>query len=217
MSVVIPQTHEEWLQERKKGLGASDAGIILGVSRWKRNDELWAEKTGLQEAEDISDKPQVKYGHDAEEYIRGLFTIDHPELKVTYDSPYKMIRNDDYPFIFCTPDGELEDQDGNHGGLEIKTTEIRRSSQWEEWEDRIPDTYYCQVCHQMLAAGWKFVYLCAQIKYTTAGGSMRKQIREYLITREDATDTIDEIKYAEIEFWDCVQNKKRPAAILPEI
>lgn len=215
--IIIPETHEEWLQERKKGLGASDAGTILGVNKWKRNDELWAEKTGLKEAEDISDKPFVKYGHEAEEHIRGLFALDHPELKVTYESPYKIIRNDDLPYIFCTPDGEVENQDGIRGGLEIKTTEIMRSSQWDEWEGRIPDQYFCQVCHQMLAAGWSFVYLCAQIKYHTATGAMRKQIREYLITREDAQDTIDAIEEASIEFWKCVQEKKCPPTILPEI
>ena len=29
--IVLPKTHDEWIQERKKGLGASDAGTIIGV------------------------------------------------------------------------------------------------------------------------------------------------------------------------------------------
>lgn len=217
MSVIIPATHAEWLQERRKGLGASDAGTIIGVNPWKSNVELWAEKTGQEEPEDISSKPYVQYGHDAEPHIRALFELDHPELTVTYESPYKIIRSDTHPFIFCTPDGELEDRHGHHGGLEIKTTEIQRSVQWSEWHDRIPDQYYAQVCHQMLATGWEFVYLCAQIKYTTKTGERRKEIREYRIDREDVQEDLEELQQATIRFWECVEQKKCPPLILPRI
>ena len=44
--ITIPETHEAWLQERKYGLGASDAGAVLGVNHWKTNYQLWEEKTG---------------------------------------------------------------------------------------------------------------------------------------------------------------------------
>ena len=46
---------EEWLKERKKGIGASEASCIIGVNPWKTNVELWQEKTGQREAEDIGD------------------------------------------------------------------------------------------------------------------------------------------------------------------
>ena len=95
MSVIMPIDHAAWLKERKFGIGASDAGAILGKNRWKSNLDLWREKTGEREPEDIGDKPQVAYGKAAEEFIRGIFTLDHPELAVTYDSPYKIIRSDD--------------------------------------------------------------------------------------------------------------------------
>lgn len=217
MSVVIPQTHAEWLQERRNGLGASDSGIILGVNPWKTNVDLWSEKTGLHEAEDISDKPQVKYGHDAEPHIRALFALDHQELKVTYESPYKIIRSDTFPFIFCTPDGEITTPDGRKGGLEIKTTEIMNARQWAEWKGRIPDTYYCQVCHQMLAAHWEFVYLVAQIKWTTKEGEMRKDTREYLINRDECIDDILFLQDQLINFWKCVEEKTEPPLKLPAI
>ena len=218
MSVIIPANHEEWLQERKYGIGASDAGAILGMNKWKSNVELWAEKTGQREPEDISGKPQVQYGHDAEPHIRALFALDHPELQVTYESPYKIIRSDAYPFIFCTPDGDLVDREtGLIGGLEIKTTEIMNGRQWAEWNDRIPDTYYAQVCHQMLAAGWEFVWLRAQIKYTTRSGEKRAEMREYYINREEVEEDIKALLEAEIAFWEQVQQRKCPALILPDI
>ena len=136
--IVFPRNHEEWLQERKKGLGASDAGTIIGVNEWKSNVDLWREKVGIKEAEDISDKPYVQYGHDAEPHLRALFALDHPELKVTYESPYKMIFSDEFPFIFATPDGELEEiATGRRGGLEVKTTEIKVQIKWKTKEGEI--------------------------------------------------------------------------------
>ena len=217
MSIIIPKTREEWLQERRNGLGASDAGTIIGVNNWKTNVELWAEKTGSREPEDISAKPYVQYGHQAEQHIRALFALDHPELQVIYDSPYKIIRSDEYPFIFCTPDGELQDAEGYRGGLEIKTTEIVNSRQWAEWNGRIPDQYYAQVCHQMLAAEWEFVWLRAQIKYTPRSGEKRAEIRDYLITREEAQEDINVLLEEERNFWMLVQEGICPPLRLPEI
>lgn len=218
MSVIMPIDHAAWLKERKFGIGASDAGAILGKNRWKSNLDLWREKTGEREPEDIGDKPQVAYGKAAEEFIRGIFALDHPELAVTYDSPYKIIRSDDLPFLFCTPDGELEEREtGRRGGLEIKTTEIRNGAQWREWDNRVPDSYYCQVLHQMLAAGWEFVWLRAQIKHTTRTGEKRLETRDYYIDRNDVRDDIEALKEAEIAFWDAVQNKQQPALLLPAI
>lgn len=216
--ILIPRTHEEWLQERKKGLGGSDAGTIIGVNKWKTNVELWREKVGLQEPEDISHKSYVQYGHDAEPHLRALFALDHPELRVTYESPYKMIFSDELPFIFATPDGELEEiATGDIGGLEVKTTEIMNPRQWSEWKGRIPDQYFSQVCHQFLATRWKFIYLLVQIKWTTREGEKMKTIKEYRIERHEYTDSIDYLKGMEIQFWRDIQTKKEPALLLPTI
>lgn len=216
--ILYPRNHEEWLQERKNGLGASDAGTIIGVNKWKTNVDLWKEKVGILTPEDISDKPYVQYGHDAEPHLRALFALDHPELKVSYESPYKMIFSDELPFIFATPDGELEEiATGRHGGLEVKTTEIMNPQQWKDWDGRIPDQYYAQVCHQMLAAKWDFVYVLVQIKWYTREGELRKMIKEYPIERSDALADIELLRKKEPVFWRHVQTKTQPALILPAI
>ena len=217
MSVKYPASYDDWILERRYGIGASDAGTIIGVNPWKSNVDLWLEKTGQREPEDISGKPYVQYGHDAEPHIRALFALDHPELQVLYESPYKIIQNDDHSWILGTPDGELIDSEGNHGGLEIKTTEIMHGGQWHEWDGRIPDQYYAQVCHQMLATGWEFVWLCVQIKYTTRDGEKRAERREYLIEREDVLEDMKALLEAEEKFWEQVQNGECPAQKLPEI
>ena len=206
MSIIIPADHAAWLEARKKGLGASDAAAYLGMSKWKTNVELWEEKTGLRQAADISDKPYVQYGHDAEPHLRALFALDHPELRVTYESPYKMIFSDELPFLYATPDGELEElSTGRRGGLEIKTTEIKSPRQWYEWKGRIPQQYYCQVVHQFIATGWDFVWLKAQIKWYTQEGDLRIDTREYHIERSEVLEDIEDTKTAGIRFWKSVE------------
>lgn len=218
MSIIIPESHEGWLLERRYGIGASDAASVLGMSKWKTNQQLWEEKVGLREPEDISDKPYVQYGHDAEPHIRALFALDHPEYIVTYESPYKIFRNDEHPYIFCTPDGELEEAStGRRGGLEIKTTEIMNPAQRDDWNGRIPQQYYCQVCHQMYAAKWEFVWLRALIKWTTKDGDTRRDIRDYHIERCEVTDDINTLIESEIKFWRSVETKTQPALKLPTI
>lgn len=214
----ILKTHEAWVNHRRLGIGASDAAVIVGMSPWKTNVELWEEKVGFRKPEDISDKPFVQYGHDAEPHLRALFALDHPELEVIYESPYKIISNDEYPFIKASPDGELVERDtGRKGGLEIKTTEIVSPSQWTKWKDCIPDQYFCQIIWQMLATGWEFVWLKAQIKWTTREGEMRLDTREYLIERNEVQEDIEYMLTEGIKFWDMVEKEIRPALKLPSI
>jgi predicted phage-related endonuclease len=66
-----------WLSERRTGIGGSDAATILGVSPYMTNVELWRIKTGRKIPEDISGKPYVKYGIEAERHLRGLFELNH--------------------------------------------------------------------------------------------------------------------------------------------
>ncbi len=40
----IPVTHDEWLKQRSKGLGGSDAGAVMGLNPYKSAYSLWAEK-----------------------------------------------------------------------------------------------------------------------------------------------------------------------------
>ena len=215
--ISVSKDREEWLQDRKKGLGASDAGAYMGVSPWKSNEQLWKEKRGLADPEDISDSPAVKYGNDAEPLLRAFFELDHPEYELSF-TPFKIIRPENMPFLSCTPDGELQEiETGRCGGLEIKTTEIRSSLGWTHWDGKIPDYYFAQVCHQMLAAGWEFVELLAQIKYSTKDGEDRKEIRHYKIEREDCEADIAILRHEAERFWRCVKSGKEPGLKLPAV
>lgn len=213
-------TREEWLKARQKGIGGSDAAAVLGISPWKSNVQLWEEKTGITEPEDISEKEVVRFGKESEAAIRQLFQLDFPEYKVSYDEFGIIANQPDCPFIFATLDGELTDQNGRKGILEIKTTEIRRSIDWKKWKGQVPDYYYAQIVHQLLATGYDFAILKARIREQR--GALGEfgwtiTVRHYLFERSPLLEDIAYLKEKEIAFWRAVQTKTRPALILPEI
>ena len=76
---------DEWLKARKNYIGGSDASAVVGMNPYKSNVDLWLEKTGQVIPEDISDKPYVKYGQEAEHHLRELFKLDFPEYQVFYE------------------------------------------------------------------------------------------------------------------------------------
>lgn len=203
-------TREQWLEERKKGIGGSDAATILGKNPYKTNADLWEEKTGRKEAEDISDKPYVQYGTKAEDFLRELFKLDYPQYEVSHQEN-TIIKHPNYPFLFASLDGQLVNKEtGELGILEIKTTNILKSMQKEKWKDRIPDNYYCQVLHYLNVTGYSFVILKAQLKYDY-DGDIRLETRHYEIKREDVEQDIKELEEAEIKFWtEYVEKDVRP-------
>ena len=208
-------SREEWLQGRKNHIGGSDAAACVGLNPYKDNVQLWEEKVGLVLPEDISDKDYVQYGTEAEKYLRALFALDHPEYKVLYD-PDNMFTNSKYPWMHASLDGELLDSTGRHGILEIKSTNILQSSQWEKWRDKIPDNYYCQVLHYLAVTEYDFVVLKAQLK-SWYGEEMRLETIERFIEREEVEDDISFLIDAERRLWNCVVTGTSPNRVLPPL
>lgn len=211
----ILSSREEWLGVRKHYIGGSDASAVLGMNPYKSNLELWQEKVGIVQPEDIGEKPYVKYGHEAETLLRELFALDFPEYEVGYEEN-NIWFNDAYPFAHASLDGWLKDQDGRKGILEIKTTNILQSMQKEKWDHQIPDNYYIQVLHYLMVTGFDFAVLKAQLKFDF-GGDILLHTKHYKIERSDALEDIELLKSSEKEFWKYVQSRKRPALLLPEI
>ena len=210
-------TREEWLEERKKGIGGSDAATILGLNPYKDNIKLWEEKTGRRQAEDISEKEYVKYGTNAEDLLRELFKLDYPKYEVRHDEN-TIIKHPKYPFLFASLDGTLIDKEtGEMGILEIKTTNILQSMQKEKWKEKIPDNYYCQVLHYLNVTGYSFVILKAQLKYDY-DGEIKLDTRHYKILKEEVAEDMKMLEEKEIEFWTkYVETGIRPPLTLPTI
>jgi putative phage-type endonuclease len=208
-------SREEWLEARSGRIGGSEAAAVVGLNPYMTNTDLWEIKTGRRIPEDISDKPYVKYGHDAEPHLRELFALDHPQYQIGYVDNNLFI-NSRYPWAHASLDGWLTDEDGRFGILEIKTTNILQSMQKEKWNDRIPDNYYLQVLHYMMVMEADFAILKAQLKYDYSS-DVFLQVRHYHIERKDVEEDIRFLADKERDFWIKVKNGIRPATILPEI
>ena len=209
---------EAWLKNRGTMIGGSDASAIIGLNPYKSSLDVWREKTGQAMPEDIGHKPYVQYGIQAEQYLTALFALDHPRYQVAANTDYTVRRNPQYPFIGGTLDGDLvEIETGRRGVLEIKTTEILNSMHREKWNDKIPDNYYIQVLHYLLATGWDFAILKAQLKTVYDGADVRLNTRHYVIERADVLEDLDYLLKQEIEFWSYVQSGKMPPLALPPV
>ena len=210
-------SRSEWLRGRSGGIGGSDAAAAIGRSPWRTNRELWLVKTGRRQQDDISDNELVRYGTKAEDPLRKLYALDHPEFEIQHAKDAVLV-NKETPFLRYSPDGLILDRkQGRKGILEIKTTTIMKSYDKEKWgtkdDPRIPDQYYIQVLHGLLVTGFDFVELSAQLKYDNA----YKQIRTYHIERSEVEDDLRALLDAETEFWQHVQEDTEPGLILPEI
>ena len=213
---ISAKSHDEWLKNRTVGIGGSDAAAILGISPFKSNIDLWLEKTGKKEPDDISNDEKVRYGHDAEDLIRKLFVLDHSEYELFHDE-FMILRSNKNPFLQASLDGELtETETGKHGILEIKTTEIMNKQMLDEWKNGIPNHYYTQCLHYLIVTGYEFVWLRAKLKF--AWDSNYQEIRDYYFTREEVLDDMKFLLKKEEKFWnENILKGVRPGLILPEI
>lgn len=219
----IITTEAQWHEARKNGIGGSEAAAIIGKSPWCSNVELWRRKTGRASAPDISNNQAVKFGHDSEPLIRGLFALNYAhKYEVSYGGAFDMVRNPAYPYIFSTLDGRLVEKDtGRKGVFEAKSTTIVRSIQKEKWwkdgKPCLPDQYYCQLLWQLIASGFDFAVLYALLRYEY-GDEIRCELRPYFIERTEVSEDLDYLQSEGVKFWDeNVLKDRQPSLILPAI
>lgn len=207
------RNHESWLKNRKKYIGGSDVACIMGYNPWKTNVQLYREKKGIVEPDDLSDNPLVIYGTKAEEHIRALFALDHPNLTVEY-VPNNSWHNTEFPFAAASLDGFTTDENGRKGILEIKTATITSKQQALKWKDgHIPDNYYCQVLYYLGVTEFEFVDLRARLKYDFPDNKYVIE-RDYHIERSEVEQDIDLIMQQAAVFAESLRKNKEPSLLL---
>lgn len=206
------ETHEKWLAGRQDppGLGGSDAAAVMGKSRFKSIDEVYDEKMGIRKQKDISDKPYVKFGTEAEKHLIALFALDFPGIKVTH-YPFDILTSAKYPRMKASLDSELVDASGMRGFLEIKCPNIRSKADYADWKNGWPIYYHIQLMHYFAVTGWDFCYLKARLKWEAYGErEMMIMPKLYRLDRADYEQDIQAVINAEKRFWDYVDKGMRP-------
>ena len=186
------QTRKEWLDQRRKGIGGSDAAVVCGISRYKSAVELWMDKTGMN-PEDF-DSEAAYWGRTLEKTVREEFE-KRSGLQVRI-VPY-MMQHDEHHFMLANVDGEVDDPDHGKCIFEAKTATIFKS---HEWEVEIPEEYYLQVQHYMAVSGYKGAYIAALI-----GGN---RFLWKFIERDEKV--IDLLIRLEEQFWHYVEDGEIP-------
>ena len=134
-------TREEFLANRRKGIGGSDAAAVLGLSKWKTAYDVFLDKTG--QSEPTPDNDAMLWGRLLEPVIRQQYA-DRTGREVAMP---EMLTMADKPYIVANVDGLCADR-----VLEIKTA--RTSKDWgEEGTDEVPMQYFLQCQHYLMVTG----------------------------------------------------------------
>lgn len=188
-------TREEWLQERRKGIGGSDAAKVLGVSRWGGPLSVYLEKKGLYVPEDPGEP--AYWGTVLEDVVAREFE-KRSGLRVQRQN--KIFTHPDYPWMLANIDRRIV---GQNKGLECKTASNFMGDEWEG--DELPDAYYIQIQHYMAVMGWEACWVACLI-----GG--QRYVQKEVQRNPELINTIIE---KEREFWEEHFLKDVPPPVTP--
>ena len=184
-------SREEWLAERRKSIGGSDAAAIVGLSRWASPYTVWMDKTGRLAERDETEAMRI--GRDLEEYVAKRF--EEASGKKVRRCNY-IIRNPAYPWAHADIDRRIGGEDA---GLECKTTSTLDVGQFRGVE--FPEKYYAQCVHYLAVTGMKRWYLAVLV--------FGRGFFTYTLERDEAE--ISALMEAEKLFWRCVEEDAPPA------
>lgn len=206
----------DWLEARKNYLTGSEAGSYCRVNKYNpvANLNLWEEKVGLREREDISGKPAVRFGKEAEAYLRNLFLLMNPQFDCRYDQ-FGLWVSDEHPFMAATLDGLLTDREtGDIWIYEGKTGTVRNSEDLKAWRDGdIPINYYCQECHQMICVP-RAVGVITFALIRKEWDPEESHLFCIRIRRDEVMDDIEDVLLCATEMHEAIVSKTRPAVVL---
>lgn len=184
---------QEWLEERKKSIGGSDAAAVIGLNPYVTPYMLWTDKTNrLPEKEDSE---AMRQGRDLEEYVAKRF-CEITGKKVRRKN--QIIKNEKYLFAHANIDREIV---GEKAGLECKTTSALNMKKFKNGE--YPDQYYVQCVHYMAVTGYKKWYLAVLI--------FGQDFKVFEIERDESE--IESLMAAEKDFWENYVMKDIPPKV----
>lgn len=147
-----------WLAARQGALGATDVGVVLGLSQWGTPLGLYLEKTG--EGSDDDPTEVMEWGLEHEGTIARVFARRHAkELGVHVAPSPGLVRHEEFPWLTCTPDRILVDRETK--STAVAALEIKTAGHYViyEWDEGVPLRYEVQVIVQMGILGLRRAYV----------------------------------------------------------
>jgi putative phage-type endonuclease len=197
--VEIAVDRDQWLEQRKGYIGASDVGTLLGLTTWGSPYELWARATGKLPSKDF-DTERMAWGRRLEAAIAlGIaedsgFACYQPSV-MWQDTQLRASATLDY--IIPEPAGRILDELPNatgRGVFEIKNVDgIIASQKWTDGEP--PANYLVQLQQQLMLSGCTWGAIGGLVGGNTG----------HLFVYERHEPTIARIHEAISEFWQRVE------------
>lgn len=143
-----------WLEQRKSGIGSSDAAAILGLNPYSSPVEVWLDKMGALPPKEMNEA--MRFGVDAENYVATRFEeLTGKKLSVFANS---ISGNVKYPFALTSVDRWIIDEGVP---VEIKTTSVWNQKNFKH--GKYPANYYVQCVHHMAVMDAPYCYLVVYI------------------------------------------------------
>jgi putative phage-type endonuclease len=189
---------EEWLEERRRGVGGSDAAAALGQSRHKTAFQLFQEKRGNYTDTVMPEGAErMRFGQRMEQVIADEYA---ERYGVKLRRHHRLHQHTKYSWMLASYDRTI---DGKREGLECKNVDAMsyRFGEWgDEYSDQVPVEHLFQCIHYLSVSGFDAWNLAACI-----GGN---RLAIYRIERDE--EMIEMVESGEADFWKHVQQDDPP-------
>lgn len=144
--IIKPKDRQEWLEDRKYGIGSSEVATILGLNPWETPLQLWRRKKGIDPP-----KPEnfaMRAGHYLEDAVSRFYSDETGKNIIKASAGDWLIVNKDRQFLRVSPDrmywipGRPKSY-YSKGIVECKTTQM------EVDRDNLPQHWFCQLQYQL--------------------------------------------------------------------
>lgn len=151
VTIIRPQSHKEWLEIRKSGIGSSEVATIVGLNPYETPYQLWRRKVGIDEPK--QENAAMRYGHHLEDAVSRMWHDSTGREIIKRSAIDWIIRDNERPYLQVSPDrtywlGDSRSPE-EKGILEIKTTRMKVDP------TDLPKYWFCQIQYQLGVAGYK--------------------------------------------------------------
>lgn len=205
------QNTPEWLAWRKNGIGASEANIIMGVSKFKTPLELWKEKVDPTPPKDESNFITDK-GHALEDIARKNY-----EFETFLDWKPKLAEHSEEPRFRASLDGWNDTKNSTweckYMGLDKYKNLRNRNLPIRE---RVPEEYWPQLMHQVMVTNAEQIRLTGIVDHKVKKELLKGETEQFTlgikVTEEHHQYIKNELVPRLFEFLVCVDSKTRPVS-----
>jgi putative phage-type endonuclease len=160
---------EQQLQDRKLGIGGSDAAAVCGKNPWQTPYDVWLSKT--TDSYRVEENEAMHWGNVLEDVVAAEFSRRNNKTLIVSDRTFV---HPEYSFMRANVDRLIADE---CAALEVKTAGEYSAKKWgDELTDAMPEHYALQCAHYCAVLDLEKVYVAVLI-----GGN---KYREYVYTRD---------------------------------